>query len=125
MRWIRKLDPSRRTREELLGELPQKKRTKKSIRLSALAGSRPSFAEMRGSRTDMATGVQSVHRGFDFSQEEGGIAIQRIQTNLSERRLKRISEGESESKGRRKRSGSRHFFSLGRSKKRSPSETLS
>ena len=34
----------------------------------------------------MSTGIRSVHRGFDFSQEEGGVAIRRIQTNLSERR---------------------------------------
>ena len=38
-----------------------------------------------GSRTDMATGVTGRHRGFDFATEEGGVAIQRMQTNLSER----------------------------------------
>ncbi|KZT69864.1 phospholipid-translocating P-type ATPase [Daedalea quercina L-15889] len=37
-----------------------------------------------GSRTDMATGLQSPHRGFDFATEENGVALQRIQTNLSE-----------------------------------------
>lgn len=37
----------------------------------------------------MATGARGVHRGFDFAQEEGGVAIQRIQTNLSERRSER------------------------------------
>jgi len=35
----------------------------------------------------MSTGLRSVHRGFNFSTEEGGIAMQRMQTNLSERRL--------------------------------------
>ena len=39
-----------------------------------------------GSRTDMSTGERSVHRGFDFSTEENGVAIRRMQTNLSERR---------------------------------------
>lgn len=39
-----------------------------------------------GSRTDMSTGQRSVHRGFDFSTEENGVAIRRMQTNLSERR---------------------------------------
>jgi phospholipid-translocating ATPase len=34
----------------------------------------------------MSTGIRSVHRGFDFSMEEGGIAMRRMQTNLSERR---------------------------------------
>jgi len=38
------------------------------------------------SRTDMSTGIRSVHRGFDFSTEEGGVAMRRMQTNLSERR---------------------------------------
>ncbi|KAH0830747.1 hypothetical protein J3R83DRAFT_2226 [Lanmaoa asiatica] len=38
------------------------------------------------SRTDMSTGVRSVHRGFDFATEEGGVAMRRMQSNLSERR---------------------------------------
>lgn len=45
--------------------------------------------DMRGSRTDMSTGIQSVHRGFDFSTEEHGVAMQRIQSNLSEKRITR------------------------------------
>ncbi|KAF9532881.1 phospholipid-translocating ATPase [Crepidotus variabilis] len=48
---------------------------------------RPSMDYRSASRTDMATGLRSVHRGFDFSTEEGGVAMQRIQTNLSERRM--------------------------------------
>ncbi|KAF6763732.1 phospholipid-translocating ATPase [Ephemerocybe angulata] len=47
---------------------------------------RPSMSGFGASRTDMSTGVTSQHRGFDFSMEEGGVAIQRMQTNLSERR---------------------------------------
>ncbi|KAF9246334.1 hypothetical protein BU15DRAFT_85102 [Melanogaster broomeanus] len=39
----------------------------------------------RMSRTDMSTGVCSVHRGFDFAAEEGGVAMRRMQSNLSER----------------------------------------
>lgn len=38
------------------------------------------------SRTDMCTGVRTVHRGFDFATEEGGVAMRRMQSNLSERR---------------------------------------
>ncbi|KAF7295629.1 Phospholipid-transporting ATPase [Mycena indigotica] len=44
-----------------------------------------------GSRTDMATGLRSLHRGFDFSAEEGGVAMRRIQTGLSEARQSRVS----------------------------------
>ncbi|KAG6885889.1 hypothetical protein C0993_008408 [Termitomyces sp. T159_Od127] len=39
---------------------------------------------MGASRTDLATGVISTDRGFDFAQEEGGVALRRMQTNLSE-----------------------------------------
>jgi phospholipid-translocating ATPase len=38
------------------------------------------------SRTDMCTGARTVHRGFDFATEEGGVAMRRMQSNLSERR---------------------------------------
>ena len=38
------------------------------------------------SRTDMSTGVRTVHRGFDFATEEDGVAMRRMQSNLSERR---------------------------------------
>lgn len=38
------------------------------------------------SRTDMATGLISVDRGFDFAMEENGVAMRRMQSNLSERR---------------------------------------
>lgn len=110
MRVVRKADPSRRSREELLGG------HNKRYGLAAYNNSRASLADRRGSRTDMATGARVVHRGFDFSQEEGGVAIQRIQTNLSERRKDVVSERTTGSKGR-KRSGSNRFFSLGRSKK--------
>jgi phospholipid-translocating ATPase len=46
---------------------------------------RPSLDHRLGSRTDMATGIRSVHRGFDFSMEENGVAMRRIQSRLSER----------------------------------------
>lgn len=45
---------------------------------------RPSLPANVGSRTDMSTGLPMTDRGFDFSTEEGGVAIRRIQTNLSE-----------------------------------------
>ncbi len=34
----------------------------------------------------MSTGIRSVHRGFDFATEENGVAMRRMQSNLSERR---------------------------------------
>jgi len=50
--------------------------------------SRPSL----GSRTDMSTGLNYVHRGFDFVTEEDGVSIQRIQSNLSNRHAARQRE---------------------------------
>ena len=113
-RWVRKLDPSRKTREQLLGQPPPK-----GHGLAALASSRrPSGL---GSRTDMATGIRSAHRGFDFSQEEGGVAIQRMQTNLSERRAHKMEE-------RKKKDGRSRLrlFSIGRKDRaRRKSEAMS
>lgn len=37
------------------------------------------------SRVDMATGLRTLHRGFNFSAEEGGVALSRLQSNLSDR----------------------------------------
>lgn len=55
-------------------------------RRSALPGPQQSTASFSASRTDMSTGIRSVHHGFDFSAEEGGPAMRRMQSNLSERR---------------------------------------
>ncbi|KAH9043367.1 phospholipid-translocating P-type ATPase [Lactarius pseudohatsudake] len=50
---------------------------------SAAAGGplgRPSF---HASQIDMSTGVRSQSRGYDFAQEENGVAMRRMQSNLS------------------------------------------
>ncbi|ORY23821.1 putative phospholipid-translocating ATPase [Naematelia encephala] len=50
--------------------------------------SRPSierYSAARGSAVDMSTGLtREPSRGFDFTTEEGGVAIQRMQSRLSE-----------------------------------------
>ena len=74
-----------------------------------------------GRRTDMSTGLElAPSRGFDFSTEEGGVAIRRIQTGLSERNG--AVSGSSQPEKRR----SIRFFpsSLRRSMPRKPSKTL-
>ena len=56
-----------------------------------------------GSRTDMATGMRSTsNRGFDFSTEEGGVAIRRMQSNISERQRAR-ADGLSDEEGGHRR----------------------
>ncbi|KAF7331909.1 Phospholipid-transporting ATPase [Mycena kentingensis (nom. inval.)] len=54
------------------------------------------------STTDMATGLVSVDRGFDFATEEGGVALRRMQTNLSEKRAsnRNLAVPENKAKGR-------------------------
>ncbi|CAG7855112.1 Phospholipid-transporting ATPase DNF1; AltName: Full=Flippase DNF1 [Serendipita indica DSM 11827] len=56
--------------------------------------SRPNLRQdwRSGSRTDMSTGQLVANRGFNFSAEEGGIAIRRTQTNLSERYIQRLGK---------------------------------
>ncbi|KAJ4478456.1 phospholipid-translocating ATPase [Lentinula aciculospora] len=72
---------------------------------------RPSVDLRSASRTDMSTGLVSVDRGFDFAAEDDGVAIRRIQTNLSERFSSRnMAVGEDgEKKGKRSK-----FLSLKR-----------
>ncbi|CCL98771.1 uncharacterized protein FIBRA_00776 [Fibroporia radiculosa] len=53
--------------------------------LSRRSSSRPPYNLLAGSHTDMSTGLRSQGRGFDFATEENGVALQRMQTNLSER----------------------------------------
>lgn len=79
---------------------------------------RPSLDIRTASRTDMATGTTSVERGFDFATEEGGVAIQRMQTNLSERRETRRSRKGSIMKGKETLS---HVLSLKRIRRKPPS----
>ncbi|KAJ4466566.1 hypothetical protein C8R41DRAFT_803316 [Lentinula lateritia] len=70
---------------------------------------RPSVDFRSASRTDMSTGLVSVDRGFDFAAEDDGVAIRRIQTNLSERFSSRNLAEDGEKKGKRSR-----LFSLKR-----------
>ncbi|CUA70090.1 phospholipid-translocating ATPase [Rhizoctonia solani] len=59
-----------------------------------------------GSRTDMSTGVRSTgNRGFDFCAEEGGVAMRRMQSNISERQRARFESSDDEGDGQ-KRKGS-------------------
>ncbi|KAG7092955.1 hypothetical protein E1B28_009257 [Marasmius oreades] len=56
-----------------------------------------SSVSVSASRTDMSTGIRSVHRGFDFHTEEGGVSMRRMQSNLSSRRNLSQIPGQSQS----------------------------
>ncbi|KZT02376.1 phospholipid-translocating P-type ATPase [Laetiporus sulphureus 93-53] len=111
VRWLHKLDPNRDFASERSQGIANLKET--PSRRSTGSRRRPFGTHAVGSRTDMSTGVRSQSRGFDFSTEENGIALQRMQTNLSER------HGFKSPFKRRKRSGSLlPHFSLSRSLRR-------
>lgn len=90
---------------------------------ATLDGRRPSMNPRGGSRTDMSTGMSSVHRGFDFATEEGGVAMRRIQTNLSERRASSRNLPLPEEPVPKKK-GSR-LFSIRRTRKKSTNQPSS
>ncbi|KAG5643214.1 hypothetical protein DXG03_001334 [Asterophora parasitica] len=130
MRYIRKMEPDRdiskealtmgtRTSMQPLVRASSSRRTSRASLASAVAA-QPSVDPRSGSRTDMSTGVRSIHRGFDFSTEEGGVAMQRMQTNLSERRqssrnLATTTETEDNTRRNGRRVGSLgHVFSVRR-----------
>ena len=71
------------TLRPLNGEDPEVQTSVYPLQNRATA-SQTSIGRLTRHRTDMSTGLVSPARGFDFSQEEGGVAIRRIQTGLSE-----------------------------------------
>ncbi|KAJ7811640.1 phospholipid-translocating ATPase [Mycena olivaceomarginata] len=97
LRYIRKMEPGRDIeRDALFGGAAGLAALRRAASNTSSAGSIPprasasarrtSFDPHLASRTDMSTGLRSVHRGFDFATEENGVEMRRIQTNLSERR---------------------------------------
>lgn len=79
--------------------------------------SQPMNEGRSGSRTDMSTGQRSIHRGFNFSTEENGVAIRRMQTNLSERRQSSrnlANDLEAETQPHRRRDAISHVFAAPR-----------
>ncbi|KAG6902242.1 hypothetical protein C0995_002614 [Termitomyces sp. Mi166 len=80
---------------------------------------------MAASRTDLATGIVSPDRGFDFAQEEGGVALRRMQTNLSEAIASRQQINTPRRPSIKGKETLSHMFSLRRSprKKKSTKQT--
>ena len=107
-RWIAKLDPTHDFKKDKHGGLAKVKRPatrKASLRRSAM---------FNGSRTDMATGLREVNRGFDFAAEENGVAIQRMQSHLSGR----LTQTPEPRKSRRHHTSLMHGFSISRTLRR-------
>ncbi|KAJ7706920.1 hypothetical protein B0H17DRAFT_1034845 [Mycena rosella] len=135
LRWIRREEPDRDlvTDAQLGGALGRGaglgaggaiKRTVSNVSHASSRSSldrppRPSMDLRNASRTDMATGMRSVHRGFDFATEENGVAMRRIQTNLSEMRQSSrnlaLDPAAVERRGKLRSLG--QVFSIGRSRR--------
>ncbi|KAI0636462.1 phospholipid-translocating P-type ATPase [Trametes polyzona] len=81
-RWLHKLDPTHDFTKDRHGGLAGVS-VGGGRKRASLKRYRPH--PFHASRTDMSTGMRSVNRGFDFATEENGVAMQRIQSHLSER----------------------------------------
>lgn len=98
MRWISKKDPYRDLAQETrvttltalrrppLSASRRTSRSRLNDSVATLDLRRPSMDVRAASRTDMSTGLVSIDRGFDFATEENGVAMRRMQSNMSERR---------------------------------------
>jgi len=124
VRWNRKMDPQRDLGRDayFAGPLAAKQSTSRPMSIAdsvATMERRPPVEPLTGSRTDMSTGQRSVHRGFDFATEEGGVAMRRIQTNLSERRQsnRNLPLADAEQPTRK---GSLRLFSIRRATRKKP-----
>ncbi|KAH9848849.1 phospholipid-translocating P-type ATPase [Lenzites betulinus] len=108
-RWLHKLDPTHDFTQDRHGGLAD----------VSVGGGRKRHAPrarpqlFHASRTDMATGMRSVNRGFDFATEEGGVAMQRMQSHLSERHVQAAP-----AKRRRNASALMQAFSIRRTLRR-------
>lgn len=143
VRWNRKMEPDRdlahdayfapplaaMRRSNSMRRSTSRRSTSRQTRPVSVASRADSVAtiditrppDMRGgSRTDMSTGQRSVNRGFDFATEEGGVAMRRMQSNLSERRQSSRNLPLPET-DQTKRKGSMRLFSLRRAARRKPS----
>jgi phospholipid-translocating ATPase len=109
-----------RAHRQSMGSLVSRSESRRSSVISIEPRLNKTYAGVRSaSRVDMATGTTSMDRGFDFATEEGGgVTVQRIQTNLSERREKLRGRKSSIMKGKEALS---HVLSLKRMKKKPPS----
>jgi len=90
LRWIRKVnknfDFAHEARFGRMSRLQQQDDSRSGTlsRRSTFEGEHRQTSSLRNaSRTDMSTGLRSVHRGFDFATEESGPAMRRLQSNLS------------------------------------------
>jgi len=101
MRWMHEKEPHRdlasvrgrglgamkRPRPTSIAASHASRRTSRTGSIMTLERPRMSIDVRSASRTDMATGLVSVDRGFDFATEENGVAMRRMQSNLSEKRI--------------------------------------
>jgi phospholipid-translocating ATPase len=121
MRYISKKEPGRDIARDaqLGGGLKAMQRpglSRRSSRTDSIVsgiGGRSSLDHRQASRTDMSTGERLMERGFDFSTEEQGVAMRRMQTSLSELRhsSRNLAAQVPQDQPKKKQ---HHIFSVGR-----------
>ncbi|KAJ7498994.1 phospholipid-translocating ATPase [Mycena latifolia] len=79
------LGAMKRPRPDSIAASHASRRTSRTGSIMTLDRPRASIDVRSASRTDLATGLVSVDRGFDFAAEENGVAMQRMQSRLSSR----------------------------------------
>ncbi|KAF8195975.1 phospholipid-translocating ATPase [Mycena galopus ATCC 62051] len=100
MRWMVEKEPHRDIQHEVylkgrsLGAMKRPRPTsfasqasRRTSRTGSIMTLDPPRDLRSASQMDMATGMVSRDRGFDFATEENGVAMRRMQSNLSERRM--------------------------------------
>jgi len=113
IRTLRKENPNFDLSQAKSGLAVFKRRSISTPRLSTSTVDTRQHQDVRvASRTDMATGLVSEDRGFDFASEEGGVAMRRMQSRLSGHPLQK--EGHTRSKSGSKAKALSHMFSLKR-----------
>ncbi|THH16144.1 hypothetical protein EW146_g4435 [Bondarzewia mesenterica] len=84
MRWNHKLNPRLDIVNEAHMRIHKESIDERPMVLTHPYGARPS-ASAHASQIDMATGLRSQSRGFNFATEENGVEMRRMQSNLSGR----------------------------------------
>ncbi|KAJ6509889.1 phospholipid-translocating ATPase [Mycena vitilis] len=96
----RALSEMKRPRPTSIAASYASRRTSRTGSIMTLDRPRMSVDFRSASRTDMATGLVSVDRGFDFATEENGVAMRRMQSNLSEKRMSNRNLADTNRKGK-------------------------
>ncbi|OCH92253.1 phospholipid-translocating P-type ATPase, partial [Obba rivulosa] len=85
VRWLQGLDPDHDFSQDRIAGLAHLERPLNEVNMHSRKGKRKvSLYPESASHVDMATGERGTYLGFDFTTEENGIALRKIQRNISQ-----------------------------------------